>query len=534
MELHAVQVVFLLLVVMVAVFAVIAERMRVPYPIVMVLAGLVLSFVPHMPQIHLDPNLVFAVILPPLLYSAAWSTSWREFRENLVTIVLLAVGLVAFTVWGVAEVADHFITALDWKSGFVLGAVVATTDAIAAASIATRVGLPKRVIDILNGESLVNDATGLLALQFGLMIMVRGETPTVGLAVWKLVWLVVGGLGAGLLLGLIVDWCERFVDDGPVEIVLSIVTPYAAYLAGEAAGASGVLSVVTAGLFLSRRSAKFYSPTVRMQSLAVWHAIDFALNGVVFCLIGLQVPYVLAGIKGGYHWTTLVLYGTVFSVVLIALRVVWMYPASSVAWWIRKHIFRQPNEPPPAKGIFVVGWTGMRGVLALAAAFALPETLADGRPFTQRNLIVFLAYVVILVTLVGQGLTLPWVIRKLGLAGMDVETQAEVREARKAVLEAGLAWLERERATDSPRACHFYDDVIHTYTHRLASLSDDAQDDEPAKFSKLVTIEQGATREKRRVLLSLRDSGQIGDEALRTVESELDLLEIQFDNEKTE
>jgi Na+/H+ antiporter len=312
MELHALQTVFLLLMVMVAVFALVAERMRVPYPIVMVVAGLGLSFVPHMPRIPLNPDLVFAVFLPPLLYSAAWVTSWREFRENLVTITMLAVGLVAFTVWGVAEVADRFITALDWKSGFVLGAVVSTTDAIAAASIATRVGLPKRVMDTLNGESLVNDATGLLALQFGVAMMVHGETPTVGMGIAKLLWLIAGGLGAGFVVGAIVVFCERFVDDGPIEIVLSIVTPYAAYLVGEAVGASGVLSVVTAGLFLSRRSVKFYSPEVRVQSLGVWRAIDFALNGLVFCLIGLQLPYVLAGIKG-YDWKTLVLYGTVFS-----------------------------------------------------------------------------------------------------------------------------------------------------------------------------------------------------------------------------
>jgi len=531
MELHALQTVFLLLMVMVAVFALVAERMRVPYPIVMVLAGLGLSFVPHMPRIPLDPNLVFAVILPPLLYSAAWVTSWREFRENLVTITMLAVGLVAFTVWGVAEVADRFITALDWKSGFVLGAVVSTTDAIAAASIATRVGLPKRVMDTLNGESLVNDATGLLALQFGIAMMVHGETPTVGMGITKLLWLIAGGLGAGLVVGAIVVFCERFVDDGPIEIVLSIVTPYAAYLAGEAVGASGVLSVVTAGLFLSRRSVKFYSPGVRVQSLGVWRAIDFALNGLVFCLIGLQLPYVMAGIKG-YDWKTLVLYGTVFSGVLIALRLVWIYPAASVSWWIRKHVLKQTAQPPSKKAIFVVGWTGMRGVLALAAAFALPETLADGRPFAQRNLIVFLAFVVILVTLVGQGLTLPWVIRALGLAGADTETAAEVREARKAMLEAGLAWLHRERAADSPDAAHLYDDVSHQFRHRLASLDEGANEEGAVKFGKLVQIEQGAAREKRRVLLTLRDSGRIGDEALRTIESDLDLQDIRFDQEQ--
>jgi Na+/H+ antiporter len=532
MELHATQYILLLLLIMVAIFAVVAERVRVPYPIVMVLAGLGLSFIPHMPRIPLDPEVVFAVFLPPLLFSAAWMTSWREFRENLVTISFLAIGLVAFTVWGVALVADHFITALDFKSGFVLGAVVSTTDAIAAASIARRVGLPKRVMDVLNGESLVNDATGLLALKFGVMMMIHGQTPTVGLGVIELFWLITGGLGVGLLVGLIVTWFERFIDDGPVEILLSIVTPYAAYIAGEAVGASGVLSVVAAGLFLSRRSGKFYSPEVRVQSVGVWHAIDFALNGVVFCLIGLQLPYVLAGIKE-YSWQTLVLYGAVFSVVLIGLRIAWMYPAASGAWWIRKRLLKQKATPPSRAGVFIVGWTGMRGVLALAAAFALPETLWDGRPFTQRNLIVFLAFVVILVTLVGQGLTLPWVIRKLGLAGVADEVSDEARTARRLAMESALTWLRRAREHDDAEACHFYDDVIHEYTHRLGAFTaEDQGHHDPGRFTKLGDIQQQASREERRVLMRLRDEGRIGDEALRVVELELDLSEIRLDRVK--
>jgi monovalent cation/hydrogen antiporter len=210
---HAVEIVILLLLVLVAVFAVMANRLKVPYPIVLVMAGLFISFVPHMPRVPLDPNIVFVIFLPPLLYASAWTASWREFRRNAVVIGLLAVGLVGFTVWGVAEFSDRFITALDWKAGFLLGAVVSTTDAIAATSIAKAVGLPRRIVDILEGESLMNDATGLLALEIGLGIILRDHTPTLGSGAARLIYLVVGGLVIGLLIGIIVGWLEKFIDD---------------------------------------------------------------------------------------------------------------------------------------------------------------------------------------------------------------------------------------------------------------------------------------------------------------------------------
>src|SRR5665213_1105715 len=410
--LHALETVILLLLLMVAVFAVIAHRLKVPYPIVLVLAGLGISFVPHMPRVPLDPSLVFLIFLPPLLYSAAWGTSWREFRHHLVLISLLAVGLVGFTVWGVAIVSEHFITALDWKAGFLLGAVVATTDAIAATSIARSIGLPRRIVDILEGESLLNDATGLLALELGISIIMRGETPSVGGGVLRLLYLIVGGIGIGLLIGVVVGWLEKFIDDGPVVIVVSLVVPYAAYLAGEHVHASGVLAVVACGLYLSRKSATFFSPGVRMQVMGVWGALTFILNGLVFVLIGLQLPYVLAGIRGAYGIRTLLEYGAVFSVILIALRLIWVFPAVKIASLLRRwtgHAEKQPG----ARDVFVVGWTGMRGVLALAAAISVPTTLANGAPFGPRNLIVFLAFCVISVSLVLQGLTLPSLIRAL-------------------------------------------------------------------------------------------------------------------------
>jgi Na+/H+ antiporter len=531
-SLHAVETVILLLLVLVAGFAAMARRLKVPYPIVLVLAGLVISFFPRMPKVPLDPNVVFVVFLPPLLYSSAWAISWREFRRNSVLIGLLAVGLVGFTVWGVAEFSDRFITALYWKPGFLLGAVVATTDAIAATSIAKAVGLPRRIVDILEGESLLNDATGLLALEIGLSIMVRGEMPTFSGGLIRLVYLVVGGLGIGLLIGVVVGWLEMFIDDGPVELVVTLVAPYAAYLAGERAHASGVLAVVACGIYMSRKSTRFFSPTVRLQVNGAWEALTFMLNGLVFVLIGLQLPYVLAGIHGRYTVGTLIFYGVVFSVVLIALRLVWVFPAVKIASYVERRLpgHRHDEELKPRE-VFVVGWTGMRGVLALAAAISIPEVLGDGRPFEARNLIVFLAFCVIFVTLVLQGLTLPAVIRALGLAGTG-GMEPEEEEARRIVLRAAIKHLEEGRKHDGPEVEHLYDDLVHRYRHKLALVAGGSEEAVGAVdrvvYSRLRSIAEGALEAERRTLIGLRDRGRIGDDVLRTLEKELDLAESQY------
>ncbi|NYF81174.1 Na+/H+ antiporter [Granulicella arctica] len=525
---HAVQTVFLLLLLMVAIFALVARRLKISYPIVLVVAGLIISFVPHIPRIPLSPDLVFLIFLPPLLYSSAWTMSWREFRHNLLTITMLAVGLVAFTVWGVAEFADRFITLLDWKSGFVLGAVVSTTDAIAATSIARTLGLPRRIVDILEGESLLNDATGLLALEFGLQMVVRGETPTAGAAVLRLLYLVFAGIGIGLLIGLVVGWWERFIDDGPIEIVVSLIVPYVAYLAGEGVHASGVLAVVACGLYLSRKSATYLTPAARIQIYGVWDALTFMMNGIVFVLIGLQLPYVLGGIRE-LSRLTLFEYGAGFSLILIALRMLWVFPVAQLIFWIRKR-FGRNEERPGARGMFVIGWTGMRGVIALAAAISLPETLANGAPFGARNLIVFLTFSVILVTLVVQGLTLPPLIRALGLSGASGMGTEEL-EARRIMLEEALVHLEAGRIADGESFAHVYEDLTHRYRHRLAAVGgevEDEHDHSPETYQRLREIARSAVQAERRAMIRLRNEGRMSDDAMRTMERELDLAESRY------
>ncbi|HKF25421.1 MAG TPA: Na+/H+ antiporter, partial [Candidatus Acidoferrum sp.] len=467
-QVHGLEILLLMLLVFVVLFAALARKLSTPYPIVLVIAGLLLSFVPGIPRIPLNPDVIFLAVLPPLLYAAAWLTSWRDFKTNLVSILLLAFGLVGFTVLSVAKTAHWIFPGFDWRLGLVLGAVVATTDAIAATSIAKRLSLPQSIVDVLEGESLVNDATGLLALEVAVGILVSGHTPTPLGASWRLVYLILVGIAIGLLVALLVEWFENYLDDGPIEIVISILTPYTAYLAAESVRASGVLAVVACGLYLSRRSSQFLSAAVRLQAWAVWDSLTFVINGLTFVMIGLQLPYVLAGIRE-YSLGQLVKYGALFSGVVIVLRLFWIFPGARLAYVLRTRLLGQSSPRPSPRQIFIVGWTGMRGVVALAAALALPERIANGQPFPYRDLIVFLTFSVILVTLVLQGLTLPPLIRALGLCGSGSVLQGEEDEARRVITSAALAYLEGLRGKDTAEFAVVYDDLSHRYARRLAA-----------------------------------------------------------------
>src|SRR5437660_945318 len=454
---HAVEIVFLVLLLFVVVFAALARKLQTPYPIVLVVAGLLLSFVPGIPKIALDPDVIFLAVLPPLLYSAAWLTSWRDFKYNLVSMLLLAFGLVGFTALGVAETTRWAFRGFDWRLGFVLGAVVATTDAIAATSIAKRVGLPQRIVDILEGESLVNDATGLLALEFGVAMVVSEQTPTAGAGFLRLVYLTGAGLVLGLIVGVIVERIHKHIDDGPIEITLTILVPYVAYLAAEAIHSSGVLAVVVCGLFLSHKSSQFFSANVRIQAWAVWDALTFVLNGLVFVLIGLQLPFVVSGIRE-MGLGRMIAAGAAFSALVIALRLIWVFPAARLSYFIRRRILRQEVTRPSRQQLFVIGWSGMRGVIALAAAMSLAHTMPGREALPYRDAIVFITFCVIVATIVVQGLTLPPLIRFLGLA-RDPGPDCEEQEARRIVLQSAMSKLEPMRAADGVELAPLYDDV---------------------------------------------------------------------------
>ena len=519
---HAAQFVFVVLLLVVVAFGALAQRLRVPYPLVLLIAGLLVSFIPGLPSTTLDPDVIFFVVLPPLLYGAAWNTPWREFSHNLVSITSLAVGLVAFTVAGVAAVAGWIAPGFDWRIGFVLGAVVSPTDAIAATSIARNMGLPRRIVDVLEGESLVNDATGLLAVEMGVLLLTWGEIPPASFVLFRLSYLVACGLGVGLLLGLVVDWFERRIDDGPIEIAISVLVPYGAYLIADAIHASGVLAVVAAGLYLGRRSTYFFSPTVRLQAYSVWNALTFTLNGLVFVLIGLQLPVVVAGIqKAGLG--KMLLAGAALSAVVIALRVVWVFPGARLSYFIRHRFLHQEDPIPTPRQLLIVGWAGMRGVIALAAAMALPRTLAEGTAFPLKNAIVFFTFCVIVATLLFQGLTLPPLIRLLGLEtppGPDCEE----KEARRIVLQSALSRLEQIRAGGSDALTPVYDDLAQHYRQRLANLdAAGTGDGDVHRTSREISRE--LLRAERESAIRLRDERRINDEVLRELEHELDLRE---------
>lgn len=525
--LHTLELVMLALLIAVAAISGVARRFSFSYPIVLLLVGIAVSFVHGVPRIPLPPDAVFLIFLPPLLFAAAWQTSWREFRYNFVPISMLAFGLVLFTALGVAFLAHFFLPNFDWRLGFLLGAVVSPTDAVAASSIAKKVGMPQRIVDILEGESLLNDATGLLLLEFGADMIFRGTTPTLLEGSWRLVVLLVGGALVGLLIGGLASWLERWIDDGPVEIAMTLIIPYTCYLAAESLHASGVIAVVACGLLLSRQSARFFSPDTRLQAGAVWDALEFLLNGFVFILMGLQLPSVLDGLSG-FSRLSLLAYGSAFSAVLVALRLLWMYPATRVAHRLRRIVQHQSEPLPSPRAVFVVGWTGMRGVVALAAASSLPLVLPNGQPFLQRNLIVFLTFCLILVTLVLQGLSLPSLVRLLNLEAGGTQV-CEEGEARHIILRAAIDHLRSERQKNHEHE-HTYDDLLHQYQHRLDAINGCGPDGKLAQNeeSAFVAVLRETTQVERNTLLSLRDEGRIGDGVHRSLERELDLQDIRL------
>ncbi|HEY3703418.1 MAG TPA: Na+/H+ antiporter [Terracidiphilus sp.] len=526
---HVDYVVVLLIGLLCAVAAVagLARRFAVSYPIALVVFGLLCSLIPHVPRIVLPPSLVFIVILPPLLYIAAWQTSWREFKYNLVSIAGLAVFLVFFTAIAVAFAARWWLPGFDWRLGFLLGAVVSPTDAVAATSIARKVGMPQQIVDILEGESLLNDATGLLALQFGLDMVVNGTPPSIMHGLLQFAWLTVGGVLVGVLIGFAVTSLERWVDDGPVEIALSLVVPYVAYLAGDAVRASGVIAVVSCGLLVSRQSSRLFSPRVRLQTIAVWDALEFLLNGFVFILLGLQLPHVLAGMKGRSRLDDIAV-ALAFSAVLIALRLAWMFPGARAAWWIRTRILRQSYPMPGLNQLFIIGWTGMRGVVALAAANSLPLTLGDGSPFPQRDFIIFLTFALIVVTIVFQGVSLPSIVRRVGLAQAGAGL-CEEGEARRLLLHAAIGFLEeRGKSASDDQERHLYEDLQHQYEHKLTEIDPCGPGGDPAEPQPGLTMERvllDTIRRERAELSQLRANGRIGDGLYRDLERELDLSE---------
>src|ERR687895_170818 len=419
---HETELLILGLLVAIPTFSVIARVVGVPYPIVLVLGALPLGFIPGVPDVELEPDLVLVIFLPPLLYVASFFANLRDLRADLRAISLLAVGLVLATTCAVAVVAHALIDGLPWAAAFALGAIVSPTDPLAATAIVRRLGAPRRLVTLIEGESLVNDSSALIAFRVAVAAAIGGSFSLLDATV-DFVIAVAGGIAIGLLFGKAVAEVRRRLDDVPVEITISIFTGYAAYLPAEQLGFSGVLGAVTAGIYLGWQAPWISTPRMRMQGEAVWELITFLLNAVLFVLIGLQLPTILDAVSGipalelaGYALATIA--------VVVGVRFLWVF---TVPYLIRA-LDRRPSQVERRVGAaprVVMGWAGMRGAVSLAAALALPLETDAGAPFPDRDLVIFLAYCVVLFTVVVQGLTLPALIRALDVVDDGAEQEAE-------------------------------------------------------------------------------------------------------------
>jgi CPA1 family monovalent cation:H+ antiporter len=520
--------IFVGLMVAVVVLALLARRFHIPYPIFFVIGGTVLGFLPGLPSIRLSPDLVFLAVLPPLLFPAALFTSWRDFRANLRPILLLAIGLVLFTTAIVAALAHAFLH-LPLAAGFVLGAIVSPPDAIAATAIAERLRVPSRIVTILEGESLVNDATALVAYRLAIVGVTTGSFSWMqGTSQFFLIGL--GGIATGLAIGWLAEQFHRRVDDAPIEITFSLLTAFGAYLVAERLHVSGVLSVVAAGLYLGWRAPEITSYRTRLRGGPVWEMLEFVLNGLVFLLIGLQLPSILARLDRDQMPPHLVLgYAILITAAIIVVRLLWVLPTLYVPRLVFKNHCR--NEPRPRwQNMVIIGWTGMRGVVSLAAALALPVANADGTPFPGRDLILFITFVVIFATLVLQGLSLPWLIQRLGVKD-DGIAEKEEREARLLANQSALDQLDQLASPDAPG--HEARARLRTeYEDQILQLQSEAARESGAPL-RLFSLEyERLTREalqvERRTILRLRNDGAINDEVLRRIQRDIDLAEARL------
>ena len=506
----------LLLLVLVTALTLVARRFTVPYPIVMVLGGLVLSQVPGLPDFQLPPDLVFFVFLPPLLFAGGYFTSLREFKANLRPIILLAFGLVIFTAAVVAAVTYMLTPALTWAGAFALGAIVAPPDAVAATAIFQRVGVPRRIVTILEGESLVNDATALVIYRFAVAAVAAGTFSLIQ-AGGSFVVVLIGGVAVGVVVGFAGEWLLANIHDTAIAVMITLLAPFAAYLPAETLGVSGVLATVVAGLF-ARRALSRSSSDVRVVGTAAWQMVLFLLNGLVFMLIGLQLPSVVSGLG---DFNRVLGDAAILALAVVLARIVWVFPATYLSRLIPS--VRRANPSPPWRAVFLIGWSGLRGVVTLAAALALPLD------FPARRFILFVAFTVILVTLVGQGLTLPLLIKKLGLAPDTSASHDEVH-ARGLTTEAALARLEELRAR-WPGHIELIDQLRDRYEHRARH---DEQHHEDGGAAEQELLEHGLIRREvidaeRQAAVDLRDRGVITDDVLRRIERDLDLEDLRME-----
>lgn len=516
----------------------IANKRKLPFPVILVFAGLIIGFVPQLPNLALDPDVVFVIMLPPLLYDAASKTSWLEFKTAIGPISALAITLVFFTTTAVAVTAHYLIPGFSWPLAFVLGAVVSPPDAVAASGIIKGLGLNKKVITILEGESLVNDASALIAYRYAVMAVTTGS-----FIFWQagIQFLLIAGVGIliGVVTGFLFILAHKKINNNPVvETSLTLLAPFVAYLAAEQFHMSGVLAVVTTGLMISRKSPEIFSSQARMRTRVVWETIVFLLHGFVFILIGLQLPSIIKDL-GNYPLATIVGYGLTISLVTIFVRIIWVFAGAYL-----QNYFHQRKKDKSIlndntwKNVLVVAWTGTRGVISLAAALALPLVLDDGSNFPKRSSITFLAFVVIFVTLVVQGLSLPLLIRLLKIKPED-NTDEEEKELQLYLANSTLHYIEKEFPIQGDNKLQ--DQLKNKYEQQIRKLTKQIHLHKKARYYNVevkpalpdnrLQAKVDISKFQRELLIKLHQDGDFSDDVLRHVEREMDIDELKLNQQ---
>jgi CPA1 family monovalent cation:H+ antiporter len=507
----------------VAFLSVMARRLRAAPSILMLLAGVVLAFVPGLPPVGLKPDLVLLLLLPPLLYFSGVSMSWRGFRSNLRPILLLAIGCVLFTAAAVATVA-HFALGLSWPVGFVLGAIISPPDAVAPIALLRNLRLPRRLITILEGESLVNDATALVAFSFAIGAVVTGTFSPVE-AGTKFAIVVIGELGYGLAAAWATLRLRHYARDPRAEILLALATPFVAFWPPHEIGGSGVIACVAAGLYVSWNGRKMIRPATRLQGFFIWDLVTWAIEALIFLLMGLQAR-AIAGNLSAEGWLEFLRAGAIITITTIVVRFVWVYSGTYLPRVLLPAVHR--GEPRPDWRLpFMVGFTGLRGVVSLAAALSIPLTI-DGHPFPDRDLVLFVTFFVIVATLVGLGSMLSWVARRIRLdeagRGEAVKAKRDERAARLKGIRAVLKELDRAEAEGQPATSVAA--LRRHHSDRLALLTQTADEttrDEPTTDAARLQLRLIAA--ERSAIARLYENDRITDDARRRIERELDLEE---------
>lgn len=516
------------LLVAVAGLSALARALSIPYPIVLVLGGALFGFIPGVPTVKLNPDVVLVIFLPPLVYGAAFFANLRDLRENLRGLTLSAVGLVLVTMVVVAVVAHEVIDHMSWGAAFALGAIVSPTDPLAAAVIMRRFDFPRRLVSAIEGEGLFNDATALVAYRVAVAAVVGGSFSAID-AGGKFILGAAGGVAIGLAVGWLIAEIRARTADERTSITISLLSGYAAFIPADVIGASGVLAAVTTGIYMGVRGPSIISARTRLQGFFVWDVLDFVLNATLFVLVGLQLRAVMNGLHGASA-ASFAGYAIAISVVVSVIRLIWFF---TVPYLIRV-LDRRPEQRArrvPARARLIIAWSGMRGAVSLAAALALPFTTDSGSAFPQRDLIIFLTFAVIFTTLVVQGLTLPVLIHRLGVTA-DGEDEREDLRARLAATRAALAQLDvlvdedwtREETIERMRNLYQY--RKRRFAARAGKIEDDGYEDRSLAYQQVVQSVLGAQRDE---LVRLRDEGEISNETMNRVIRDLDLEESRLE-----